>query len=208
MELLYRVLAALIGYAFGCLQTSYIIGKLFYKIDIRQHGSGNAGATNAVRVMGKKFGAITFVCDILKGLFAVLLCALIFSKLDTGISLDTLKIYTAIGAMAGHTYPFFLKFKGGKGVSTMGGSMWGFNAAIGWSGAAIFFLLIFLTKYVSVGSIALAIFYGITISIFYSNNLEVCIIAALIAILVIYNHRANIVRLYRGKENKFSLSKK
>lgn len=210
MELIYRVSTLLIGYAFGCLQTSYIIGKLFYKIDIRQHGSGNAGATNATRVMGKKFGLITLLGDVIKGLIVVLLCAFIYRNNEIVI-LDTIKIYAAIGAVIGHCFPFFLKFKGGKGVATMGGSILAFNLGIAVSGGALFFLLTFITKYVSLSSITLAVFYGTAIAIVYItrvNGLEIGIIGILIGLLIIYRHKSNIRRLIKGNETQFTFNNK
>ena len=207
MDILYRVGTFLIGYAFGCLQTSYIIGKLFYKIDIRQHGSGNAGATNATRVMGKKFGLITLLFDLLKGLLVVLLCSIIFRNNET-INLDTIKIYAAIGAVIGHCYPFFLGFKGGKGVATTGGSIFAFHPWIAISGGALFFLVAFITKYVSLSSITLASFYGIVIAIVYRGNIEIGIIGVLIGLLVIVRHSSNIKRLLNRTELKFSFNHK
>ena len=111
-----RVISVVIGYAFGIIQSAFLIGKLTKGVDIRKFGSGNLGSTNALRVLGKKAGLITILCDISKSMLAFILCTLLFKDMIFGM-------YACLGVILGHNFPFYLKFKGGKGVASMIGMM-------------------------------------------------------------------------------------
>ncbi len=221
MTILYRILCLLGGYCLGLIQTSYIYGRM-HGIDIRDHGSGNAGTTNALRVLGKKAGIIVFFGDLLKGFAAAVIARLIFSN----ICPEDIYLYIAyagFGAILGHNFPFYLKFRGGKGIAATGGVIVGFlDPILIVSAALVFFGLCIVTKYVSVASICLVISFLIEYAIFAFNGrypfdlgdsasktcmIESVIVVAVMAIMAIYRHKANIVRLINHEENKLGAKK-
>lgn len=209
-----RVLCLLIGYACGLFQTSYLIGKKNH-IDIRQHGSGNAGTTNALRTLGKKAGALTLVGDCLKCILAMLLAKLIFQS-SCGDYIVLLTLYAAAGTILGHNFPFYLGFKGGKGVAASVGMVVFFDWKIFLVCFVVFFGLFFWKHYVSLCSLAsysaamlLMILFG-QMGYYGMNQAylwELYGVMAALTILAFYRHRANIGRLLNGTENKIILSK-
>ena len=211
-----RILCILIGYAFGLFQTSYILGKM-KGIDIRSSGSGNAGTTNALRTLGFKAGAITFVCDILKCIVAVILTYQLF-KGSYGDIAPLLKIWTSAGVTLGHIFPFYMNFKGGKGIAAMGGMIIAFwDPLLIALGLLIFFGLVFLTHYASVASLALILSFLFEIAIgnilgYYGMEpryrVEMFVLVTLLTALAVYEHRNNILRLLQGTERKTYLTKK
>lgn len=219
--MLYRILCLLGGYCFGMIQTSYIYGRL-HGIDIREHGSGNAGTTNALRVLGKKAGVVVFFGDLLKGIAATVIARLIFNCIDPA-NVYLYIAYAGLGTVLGHNFPCYLKFKGGKGIAATGGVIVGFlDPVLIISAALVFFGLCIVTRYVSVASICLVIMFSIEYSIFAfngrypfnldNNNSHNCMIESVIIILImtimgIYRHRANIVRLIHHEENKLGSKK-
>ena len=211
-----RVICLLIGYVFGMFQTAYLYGKA-NGIDIRTKGSGNAGTTNALRTLGLKAGLITFACDALKCLLAVLVTWLIFRNSHPEIT-NLLGIYTSAGVILGHNYPFYLKFKGGKGIAATAGMIIAF---LDWHliviGLICFFGLFLTTHYVSLGSLALSAEFLIGVLVSGQMGLyhmeqpalnEMYFIIVLLTVMTFFKHRGNIVRLIRGEERKTYLSKK
>ncbi len=187
------------AYFIGDFSPAYLCAKLFGKLDIRQHGSGNAGTTNVIRVMGWRYGAGVFVLDIFKGLLAAWLGNLWGGQI--GI------VASGFGVVLGHDFPLLLRFKGGKGIAaTLGVSLFIFPLAT--VGGAIFFVLIVLvTKMVSVGSLSfVALMLGYTV--FTRQSLEVVLLALGLVSLAFLQHRENIQRILHGEENKLSLGKK
>jgi glycerol-3-phosphate acyltransferase PlsY len=211
-----RIICLLLGYAFGLIQTSYIYSKA-KGVDIRKMGSGNAGSTNALRTMGAKAGAITLLGDVFKCVFAVLVVWLMFHQSHPEL-FPLLKVWTAAGVILGHDFPFYMDFKGGKGIAATAGMVLSFGDWRLLAGAVIcFFGIFFLTHYVSLGSILMSFWFFAGMTIFslsgsYSmtrNRLqEMCILTALLAGLNIWQHRANIGRLVHGNERKTYLRKK
>lgn len=211
-----RIVCILIGYVFGLFQTGYIYGRLQH-VDIRKMGSGNAGSTNALRTLGVKAGACTFLGDSFKCIFAVLAVRLIFGETHGDI-LPLLSIYAGMGAVLGHNFPFYLKFKGGKGIAAMAGLLAALtNVWICLIAIVVFVTIVAVTKYVSVGSIAVVliffagvVFRGQTGSYGMATPYlhEMYVVAAFLAVLAIWKHRANIQRLLSGTENKISIGKK
>lgn len=211
-----RLICLVIGYAFGLIQTSYFYGKL-KGIDIRQYGSGNAGTTNTLRVLGTKAGLIVLLGDILKCMVAIGITVLLFknSHPDT---IYLLKLYTAAGAVIGHDFPFYMNFKGGKGIAVTAGLILAIHPYFIPMGVIIFFGLFLTTHYVSLGS--LVVYLGFLIEIIVCGQLgvfgamtlgqrcEMYIIAFLMLCLAYYQHRANIVRLLKGEERKTYLKHK
>ena len=210
-----RVICLIIGYAFGLFQTAFIYGKL-HGIDIREHGSGNAGTTNTLRVLGTKAGLIVLAGDIIKCILAIVISGLIF-----GVShpdeIYLLKLYAAAGAILGHNFPFYLHFRGGKGIAATAGLILSFHIAFLPMGVIIFFGTFFLTHYVSLGS--LLVYAGLMIEMVEAGQAglfgasqavlnEMYIVTALLTILAYYKHRENIGRLLKGTERKTYLTKK
>ena len=144
--MLERLICILIGYVFGLFQTSYIIGKI-HKTDIREHGSGNAGTTNALRTFGKKAGAMTLLGDCLKCVFAIVAVRLIFKEKSSDI-LPLLSIYAAAGCVLGHNFPFYLGFRGGKGIAASAGMLLAMDWRVFLICAVIFIGLVAITRYV------------------------------------------------------------
>lgn len=205
-----RVAAVAIGYVFGIFQTGYIYGKL-HGIDIRQHGSGNAGATNTLRTLGWKAGAITFLGDCVKSILAIILVKLLFGEVFDG-DVKVLEMYAGLGAVLGHNYPCYLKFKGGKGIACTAGVIIAVCPAAVPVCLTVFLLCLWLTRYVSLGSILMAILLFIQVLLFNAYGilgveeeyiLEFNILTFVFSAMAIIRHRANIVRLVNGTENKF-----
>jgi glycerol-3-phosphate acyltransferase PlsY len=187
------VIVALIAYIIGSFSSSYVLGKVLKKTDIRAYGSGNAGATNAVRVFGKKIGALAFILDVLKGVLAVY----IGNRL---LGYDG-KLIAGFFVVVGHNWPIFLKFKGGKGIATS----FGILLSIHWSTAIsillVFIIVVIISRYVSLASISAAIVAPVAVLIVKRPfDIKFFVMTSLLAILAIYRHRENIKRLLEGKE--------
>lgn len=210
-----RLICIVIGYGFGLFQTAFIYGKM-HGIDIRQHGSGNAGTTNTLRVLGTKAGLIVLFGDILKCILAIVICGAIFDASHPG-EIYLLKLYAAAGAILGHNFPFYLNFKGGKGIAATAGLILAFHPAFIPMGVIVFFGIFFTTHYVSLGS--LLVYAGLMTEMIVAGQMglfgssqavlyEMYIITALLTILAYIKHRENIGRLLRGEERKTYLTKK
>lgn len=194
------ILVILISYTIGCFSSAYIIGKLFENIDIRDFGSGNVGATNALRVMGAKLGAFTFILDILKGIVAVFLGNYLLG--DIGALLG------GLFAVVGHDWPIFIGFKGGKGISTSIGSLLVLYGPIIFIPITITLIIIAFSKYVSLGSISFLILTPITYLILGRPfQKEYLLISIVLAVIGIIRHKENIKRLIKNEENKLNLSR-
>lgn len=209
------MICIVIGYVFGLFQTAFIYGKL-HGIDIREHGSGNAGTTNTLRVLGTKAGLIVLAGDIIKCILAILICGWIFDASHPD-EIYLLKLYAAAGAILGHNFPFYLHFKGGKGIAATAGLILAFHPAFIPMGVVVFFGVFFTTHYVSLGS--LLIYAGLLIEMVVLGQmgvfgapapvlLEMYILTALLTGMAYYKHRENIMRLLHGQERKTYLVKK
>lgn len=189
------VLTIILSYLLGCFSSAYFLGKTTKNIDIRQYGSGNAGATNAMRVLGKKMGILTFGLDILKGIIAVLIGKYL-------LGFDG-KLLAGVFVVLGHNFPVFLNFKGGKGVATSLGVLMLINWKIGLVCLLVGVIVIIITKYVSLGSILASITAPIAMIILIDNidrNLYFTI--WFLGLLSVIRHRTNIIRLIKGEENR------
>lgn len=214
-----RIICLLVGYAFGLIQTSYILGRA-NGIDIREHGSGNAGTTNTLRVLGKKAGLIVFVCDILKGFIAVNLVHFFLKDRYPDDMIYLLKLYTGLGVILGHNFPFYLKFKGGKGIAAMGGMILGFHGIFALTGFITFFGTFGISHYVSLASLILSVeFFGEMLvfgilglrefALIPQNILiEMYVVTFVISSLAFLRHHENIKKLIKGEERKTYLKKK
>ena len=203
-----RILLLIIGYFIGNIETGYIFGKL-NKMDIRNYGSGNAGATNTLSVLGPKAGLIVFFGDFCKSLIPCLVVRYIFRD---NVSLSYVyMLYIGLGVVLGHNFPFYLGFKGGKGVASTAGIIMALDYRIAFVCLAIFILIVAITRYVSLASIVVMIIfigmshmlvktnYGFTDG---SSPMEFRLLIVIIGFLSIFMHRANIKRLLSGTENK------
>lgn len=208
-----RIICLIIGYAFGLFQTGYFVGKLNH-VDIRKTGSGNSGSTNALRVLGVKAGLMTFAGDVLKCVLPILLVRQIFSGSDC---LPLLAMYTGAGATLGHNYPFYLKFKGGKGIAVLAGLVVSTGFLLVPVPLAAFLIAVIFTRYVSLGSLLAATMFFLEIVLFgVQGNLdlgakylpELYLLAGVIMALAWIRHRENIKRLLAGEENRFGSKKK
>lgn len=202
-------IVAIIAYCLGSISFSVIISKKMAGFDVREKGSKNAGSTNVLRTVGKKAALITLICDILKGIVAILIAVLI-GNLVNGVDKALLVEIAGLFAVIGHTFPIFFGFKGGKGVATALGVLFIVNWQIALICLVFALLLMCITKMVSVGSLAAAILFPV-LTIFIRDNYIVygnyVVFGILMALIVIYNHRTNIKRLATGTENKINLKK-
>ena len=203
------IIVAIIAYLIGSINFAILISKKMAGFDIREKGSGNAGSTNMLRSVGKKAAILTLICDVLKGVVAVLLACLI-GKIP-GLNASVLVQIAGIAVVLGHTFPIFFNFKGGKGVATSLGVLLITNWNIGLVCFVFALLLMAFTRIVSLGSIAAAVLFPILVIFMPSNNYiaegNYIVFAILLAILVIFNHRTNVKRLIKGTENKLDFSK-
>lgn len=204
-----RIASLIIGYLFGIIQTAYIYGKM-KGIDIREHGSGNAGTTNALRVLGKKAGAVVFAGDFLKCFVVIFLVKFIFKSMAAHI-LPLIGLYAATGCILGHNFPVQLGFRGGKGIACTAGLLAAFDIRIGIIALITFLVIVIATRYVSLGSIIIVTEFALFTVIFGQMGLyhmaqaplvEMYVLAVFLAVMAIYRHRANIVRLLNGTENR------
>lgn len=210
-----RIICLMIGYVFGLFQTAYIYGRL-HGVDIRNYGSGNAGTTNTLRVFGTKAGLLVLVGDIMKCILAVVITGVIFGNSHTDM-IYLLKMYTAAGAIIGHNFPFYLKFKGGKGIAATAGLILSFHPYLIPMGLILFFGAFFITHYVSLGS--LLVYAGFMIETVILGQMgvfgmtqprlnEMYVILALLTVMAFWKHRENIKRLLSGTERKTYLTHK
>jgi len=210
-----RLVCIILGYVFGLFQTAFFYGKA-HGIDIREHGSGNSGTTNALRVLGAKAGLIVLLGDCFKCILAVIVCRLIFGESQAD-KIYLLCIYTAAGAILGHNFPFYMDFKGGKGIAATAGLILSFHPWFIPVGVVLFFGAFFITHYVSLGSLLVYVGFVTQLIIFGQNDFfdmeqslltEMYIVAILLAIMAFWKHRENIKRLIHGEERKTYLTKK
>ena len=206
------IIVSVIAYLLGSISFSVIISKKMAGFDVREKGSGNAGTTNMLRSVGAKAAAITLLCDILKGVVVILIAILIGNIVD-GLDDALLVQLAGIFVIIGHTFPIFFGFKGGKGIATSLGVLLMINWQIGLICLVFALILMAITRMVSVGSIAAAILFPVLV-IFIGqnyivpvNNWSYLIFSIIVAVLVLFNHRENLKRIFTGKENRISFKK-
>lgn len=197
------LITLLIGYLIGSINSSIIIGRVLTGKDLRDFGSGNAGATNALRVLGKKAGILTFIFDALKAVIAILICQNIFKE-----NREVAVYLSGIGTVFGHNYPLWFKFKGGKGIVVSVVTMFFADWKIGLLIFVVSLSIMIISKYVSLGSVIGSVLFIILALLFKRDNTPYIVYALIISSLALLRHRANIFRLIRGTENKLIFSKK
>jgi len=204
------IIAVILAYLIGSIPTAVWIGRLFYGIDIRTQGSGNAGATNTIRVLGIKAGIPVLLVDVFKGWFAVFIAHFLYVEVERFPDLTEFQIMLAIAAVVGHVFPVYVGFKGGKGIATLLGIGLALYPEAASIAVGIFTLTLILTKYVSLGSIVATVTFPV-VEIFilgHDEFISLVILSIFVAVFVPFTHRKNILRLIRGEESKFTIKKK
>jgi len=207
MEELFMIICA---YMIGSIPTALIISRKFFGIDIREFGSGNMGATNTFRVLGSKYGTIVMVCDILKGMAAVALYNFLpyYLHQGSGIERTNLMIGLGLSAVLGHVFPLWADFKGGKGVATLFGMILAIQPVIAGSCVAVFLLVLYFTRFVSLSSILAGLMLPISVLwIWNEHEILYRIFALFVALLIIITHQKNIGKLLRGVESRIPILK-
>ena len=208
------IIVGIIAYLIGSINFSVLISKKMAGFDVREKGSGNAGTTNMLRSVGKKAAAITLICDILKGVISIVI-AIIVGNIAKNLDRELLLQIAGIAVVLGHTFPIFFGFKGGKGVATSLGILLLINWQIGLICLVFALLVMALTRMVSLGSIMAAVLFPV-LTIFITtgdnshylvNEGNYIIFGIAMAVFVIFNHRSNLKRIYKGEENKLSFKK-
>ncbi len=211
-----RIICIVAGYAFGLIQTGFIYGKI-KNTDIRNYGSGNSGTTNVLRTFGAAGGAVTFIGDFFKAVIPALIVGFIFR--EQGIeAVKMYQMYTTLGVVLGHDFPFFMGFKGGKGIASSAGGLIVVDPVGTVATLVCFALIVVLTKYVSLGSVSAAVIMAVAHILSgeflgtYGGpgqcRIENYAVMIVLAALAMFKHKANIERLIKGTENKFSRGKK
>ena len=207
------IVVAILAYLLSSISFTTSISKKMAGFDVREKGSGNAGSTNVLRTVGKKAAIITLICDILKGVVAILI-ALLAGKIIQGLDNALLVQIAGVFVILGHTFPVFFRFKGGKGIATSLGVLLIINWQIGLICLVFALILMILTRRVSIGSIAAAILFPVLVLFINQNyivaestNWSYLIFSIIVALFVIFNHRSNIKRILNGTESKISLKK-
>lgn len=191
-----------IAYILGSINTSIIVSKLMGKSDIRNHGSGNAGATNTLRVLGKGAAIIVVVGDFLKGALAVLIAKFAFEFFSVSGNDMLPQYFAAMFVIIGHIYPLFFGFRGGKGIMTSIATVFFLDWEIAVILLLIFIAIFLTTRYVSLGSCVSSVMYPVLVYMFHSHDTYFIVTSVLVAALAVFKHRSNIQRLVRGTESK------
>lgn len=202
------IILFMLTYFIGAIPTSYLLGKWLKGIDIREHGSGNVGGTNAFRVLGPVPGIATLFIDLLKGFLPVFFLTPWLCTDSAPIPFVTAEIITGLFAIIGHVWPVYLQFKGGKGVATAGGVLFALVPIAASVSFAAIILMVVITRYVSVGSITGAVLIPVTLALrkfvwHHDIDPQLLVLGVIIAVTVIITHRMNIRRLLKGEERQF-----
>ncbi|MEZ5045937.1 MAG: glycerol-3-phosphate 1-O-acyltransferase PlsY [Chitinophagaceae bacterium] len=206
---MHEFILILMAYLLGSIPTAVWVSKYFFEIDIRNYGSGNAGATNTFRVLGVKAGSFVFFIDALKGFMAVDLAYFIAKYQLDNVALTNFQVILGIAAVVGHIFPIWAEFKGGKGIATLFGMILAIQPMVAALLIVVFVFMLFFTRYVSLSSIAASVAFPIMIFfVFKEPEIMYRVFALSTAIMVILTHQKNINRLIQGNENKVPMFKK
>jgi glycerol-3-phosphate acyltransferase PlsY len=203
-----ELLIIILAYLIGSIPTSVWISKYFFDFDIRDYGSGNAGATNTYRILGPTWGSLVMVIDMLKGIAAVKLALLLPYYLENETQFINLQIGLGLAAVVGHIFPIWAEFRGGKGVATLFGMVLGIQAAVAVCCVGVFLLVLYLTRFISLSSILASIAFPVFILVIFNEPEHLYrIFAIAVALLVLLTHQKNIGRLLKGNESKVPILK-
>ena len=197
-----NLLGLLVAYLVGSIPSAVWVGRTFYNIDVREYGSGNAGATNTFRVLGKKPGIAVLIMDILKGFLAVKLAFIMGDYDSQSPEFIDFELALAVCGILGHIFPVFVGFRGGKGVATMLGILIGIHPQAAVICALSFIITLYLSGYVSLSSMISGMVFPIVIMVFYSTNSSINIFSLAVAILILVTHQRNIERIIRKEESR------
>ncbi|MCF8304647.1 MAG: glycerol-3-phosphate 1-O-acyltransferase PlsY [Bacteroidales bacterium] len=201
---LLTIAGVVLAYLIGSIPTSVIVGRIFYRIDVREEGSGNAGATNTIRVLGYKAGVPVLLFDVFKAWLAVFLAGYFGAGLPGQSALTNYKLIMGIAAVLGHVFPVYIGFKGGKGVAALVGVVVAMLPYTFFMELGIFAVIVIATRYVSLASVISAVaFPFVVIFIFNVDHLSLIVFSIIVAVMVPVTHRKNIKRLLEGRESKF-----
>ncbi len=201
-------LLIVLAYLIGSIPTSVWVSQHFFDIDIRDYGSGNAGATNTYRVLGPKWGTMVMVTDMIKGILAVKLALLLPDYADSEVNLQNLQTGLGLAAVVGHIFPIWADFRGGKGVATLFGLVLGISPWTALGCVGIFIAVLYLTRFVSLSSILASIAFPVFILVIFNvENPAYRIFAIAVALMVLLTHQKNIGRLLSGSESKVPILK-
>jgi glycerol-3-phosphate acyltransferase PlsY len=203
MNIIYLLLTLVLSYLLGSIATAVWTGKIFHGVDVREHGSGNAGATNVIRVLGWKTGIPVLLIDVLKGWAAAML-PVFFNLAGEGTALLTnYQILAGLAAITGHIFPIFAGFRGGKGVATIFGVLLAIHPLLTISCFGVFLCVMLITGYVSISSMSAGVAFPILLFLFFDTpSVFFKIFSIIVAIALIFTHRKNISRLLKGEESK------
>jgi glycerol-3-phosphate acyltransferase PlsY len=203
MNILLIVLTLLSAYLLGSVPTAVWVGKKYHGIDVREHGSGNAGATNVIRVLGWKTGVPVLLIDVLKGLLAAML-PVFFNLAGQGTALLTnLQILAGVAAVIGHIFPVYAGFRGGKGVATIFGVLLAIHPLLTLSCIGVFLSVLLITGYVSISSMIAGIAFPVLLFLFFDTpSVYFKVFSLVVAVAILITHRKNISRLWKGEESK------
>ena len=203
-----ELLLIILAYLIGSIPTSVWVSNHFFNIDIRDYGSGNAGATNVYRVLGPKWGTIVMATDMIKGIIAVKLALLLPEYADNPVNLQSLQTGLGLAAVIGHVFPIWADFRGGKGVATLFGLVLGISPWTALSCVGVFILVLYLTRFVSLSSILASIAFPVFILVIFNvDNPAYRVFAIAVALMVLLTHQKNIGRLLKGNESKVPILK-
>ena len=192
----------LLAYLVGSIPSAVWVGRTFYGIDVREYGSGNAGATNTFRVLGKKPGIEVLIMDVLKGFAGVKLAYLVGDYDPASPEFIDFELALSVCALLGHIFPVYVGFRGGKGVATMLGILVAVHTPAALICAGVFLLSLLITGYVSLSSMAAGLAFPVVIMVFYSTNSSINIFSLAVAIMILVTHQRNIERLIAGEESR------
>lgn len=195
----------LLAYLVGAIPSAVWVGRTFYGIDVREYGSGNAGATNTFRVLGKKPGIAVLIMDILKGFLAVKIAYLVGDYEPQSPEFIDFELALAVCGLMGHIFPVYVGFRGGKGVATMLGILIGVHPEAALFCALVFMVSFTISRFVSLSSMLAGITFPVVIMVFYSTNSSINIFSLAVAIMILVTHQRNIERLLAGEESKVNL---
>lgn len=203
-----EIVLIVLAYLIGSIPTSVWVSRSFFGIDIRDYGSGNAGATNTYRVLGAKWGTFVMIVDMLKAVIAVKLAYLLPYSFESELYLVNMQIGLGLAAVVGHIFPIWANFKGGKGVASLFGMVLGIQPNVALCCVGVFILVLFLTRWVSLSSILASIAFPVFILVVFNEPEHLYrVFALLVALLVLFTHQKNIGRILDGSESKAPILK-
>ena len=203
-----ELLVIVLAYLIGSIPTAVWVSRYFFDIDIRDYGSGNAGATNTYRVLGSRWGTLVMIVDMLKAIVAVKLAFLLPDAYEYELYLINMQIGLGLAAVLGHVFPIWANFRGGKGVASLFGMVLGIQPNVALCCVGIFILVLYLTRWVSLSSILASVAFPIFILIIFNEPEHLYrVFAVIVALMVLFTHQKNISRLLKGNESKVPILK-